>query len=79
MKAIPIATAPVGTTQIRCRSNRAHSAQHWLRRLLAGLRRWHHRHRSRAALATLDARALRDIGITSADAWHEINKPFWRS
>ncbi len=36
------------------------------------------RHRSRVALAGLDAHALRDIGITRVDAEHEANKPFWR-
>jgi uncharacterized protein YjiS (DUF1127 family) len=34
--------------------------------------------RQRRALAELDDRLLRDIGLTRADAWHEIRKPFWR-
>jgi uncharacterized protein YjiS (DUF1127 family) len=42
------------------------------------LREWHRRRRGRAQLATLDDRLLRDIGLTRADAWLEINKPFWR-
>ncbi len=37
------------------------------------------RYRSRQALAQLDARLLRDIGVTFAEAENEVNKPFWRA
>jgi uncharacterized protein YjiS (DUF1127 family) len=37
------------------------------------------RHRSRAALARLDAYILKDIGVSFAEAEHEVNKPFWRA
>ena len=40
---------------------------------------WQDRRRQRHALARLDDRMLRDIGITRGDVWREINKPFWRS
>jgi uncharacterized protein YjiS (DUF1127 family) len=46
-----------------------------VRRLLA---RWIERTRQRQALATLDDRILRDIGITRAEAMGECEKPFWR-
>jgi uncharacterized protein YjiS (DUF1127 family) len=36
------------------------------------------RARQRRALAELDDRLLRDIGITAYDAAHEAGKPFWR-
>jgi len=36
------------------------------------------RHRSRAALAGLDAYMLKDIGVSSSQAEFEANKPFWR-
>lgn len=36
------------------------------------------RGRQRRALAELDDRLLRDIGLTRTDVWHEIAKPFWR-
>jgi uncharacterized protein YjiS (DUF1127 family) len=39
---------------------------------------WIARARQRNALATLDDRMLRDIGITRYDAAHEYGKPFWR-
>jgi uncharacterized protein YjiS (DUF1127 family) len=48
-------------------------------RFAARLAQWRRRSRERAALARLDLRALRDIGLTPADAAREINKPFWRA
>ncbi len=38
---------------------------------------WLETHRQRRALARLDDRALRDIGISRADVWQEVNRPFW--
>ena len=45
-----------------------------LRSLQTALRR----QRSRGRLVELDAHALKDIGVTFADAEAEANKPFWR-
>jgi uncharacterized protein YjiS (DUF1127 family) len=45
--------------------------------LQAMLRAAWRRHRSRACLADLDARALKDIGVSFAEAEAEANKPFW--
>jgi len=42
------------------------------------LRLWQRRVRARQELAGLDARALRDIGVTPGDADRECAKPFWR-
>ena len=39
---------------------------------------WQDRRRQRHALARLDDRMLRDIGVTRCDVWREVNKPFWR-
>jgi uncharacterized protein YjiS (DUF1127 family) len=39
---------------------------------------WRARSRQRQALASLDDRLLRDIGITRGQAEHECSKPFWR-
>jgi len=39
---------------------------------------WHDRRRQRLALARLDYRMLRDIGLSYADVDREISKPFWR-
>jgi uncharacterized protein YjiS (DUF1127 family) len=38
---------------------------------------WVTRIRSRQALAELDDRLLRDVGLTRYDAARETNKPFW--
>lgn len=45
---------------------------------LALIRQWRERIRQRMQLARLDARMLRDVGITPSEAEHECNKPFWR-
>jgi uncharacterized protein YjiS (DUF1127 family) len=50
-----------------------------LRALAAAARRWPRRVRERRALAALDARMLRDIGVTPSEAAQECNKPFWRA
>ena len=48
-------------------------------RLTATLRLWQRRERERQELARLDERELRDMRVSSADVWHEIRQPFWRS
>jgi uncharacterized protein YjiS (DUF1127 family) len=47
-------------------------------RVVTALRAWRARRLGRFELARLDARMLRDIGVTPAEAWFEIQKPFWR-
>jgi len=39
---------------------------------------WIERIRQRRALAGLDERMLRDIGVTRVEAVRECEKPFWR-
>ncbi len=48
------------------------------RRIVATLVLWRARLRMRAALARVDARSLRDAGITPSQAVFEANQPFWR-
>jgi uncharacterized protein YjiS (DUF1127 family) len=48
------------------------------RTLVATLRAWHQRASSRRMLAAMDARGLRDIGISPGMADAEARKPFWR-
>jgi uncharacterized protein YjiS (DUF1127 family) len=38
---------------------------------------WAERGRQRRQLAELNDHMLRDIGLTRADAWAEVDKPFW--
>lgn len=58
-----------GTPSTHYRSNQAAQG----RRLTAI-----ERHRSRQALRHLDARLLRDIGLTEAEAIKEQRKPIWK-
>jgi uncharacterized protein YjiS (DUF1127 family) len=60
------------------RLSRRNHLPRWPARLAATIRAWRQRRASRDELARLDPRLLRDIGLTPADAWLEINKPFWR-
>jgi uncharacterized protein YjiS (DUF1127 family) len=39
---------------------------------------WRRRAKERRELSTLDARTLRDLGLSASDINFEINKPFWR-
>lgn len=45
--------------------------------LRAKLNDWRVRRKTRAHLASLDDRALRDIGLSRYDAYKEAEKPFW--
>ena len=47
------------------------------RRIVGTLRLWLRRIREREALRQLGPRELRDIGITPADVYWEIKRPFW--
>lgn len=47
-------------------------------RVLATVFAWRERARQRRDLMALDARELRDIGLSRADAEAEGSKPFWR-
>ncbi len=40
---------------------------------------WQERDRQRHALAQLDARMLKDIGLSRADVALELRKPFWQA
>jgi uncharacterized protein YjiS (DUF1127 family) len=42
------------------------------------LQLWCRRERERGELARMSEAELHDIGVTSADRWTEINKPWWR-
>jgi uncharacterized protein YjiS (DUF1127 family) len=46
--------------------------------LVALLAQWQQRARDRALLREMDARALRDLGLTRADVLVEADKPSWR-
>ncbi|MDY7572099.1 hypothetical protein CJU80_04090 [Pseudomonas fragi] len=47
-------------------------------RALANLMLWQRRISSRHQLARLDSRLLADAGISEAQRYEELSKPFWR-
>ena len=47
-------------------------------RVLSTLSIWQRRIASRNELARLDTRMLADAGITEAQRYQEMHKPFWR-
>lgn len=46
--------------------------------VLAILSLWMQRYQQRKQLAQLDARLLRDVGLSHEQVRAEINKPFWK-
>jgi uncharacterized protein YjiS (DUF1127 family) len=40
---------------------------------------WRRRARERRELASLDARTLHDLGLSTGEVQFEASKPFWRS
>ncbi|AYG48042.1 DUF1127 domain-containing protein (plasmid) [Pseudomonas sp. Leaf58] len=50
----------------------------WYTRLLQTLNRWRSNVHNRRILAQLDARLLRDCGISETERQAELSKPFWR-
>lgn len=69
--------------QTQCTSRAAPLAFAPRRRLFAELialiKEWRRRARSRRELAALCDRCLRDMGATRYDADMEMRKPFWRA
>jgi uncharacterized protein YjiS (DUF1127 family) len=49
----------------------------WTKRAIELVLGWQEVSRQRRALLQLDARLLKDIGATRADAEHEASRPFW--
>ncbi len=49
----------------------------WLRAAAAQLRRWWQLAEQRQRLGMLDEAALKDLGLSRADAQHESERPFW--
>ncbi|WP_431855152.1 DUF1127 domain-containing protein [Azospirillum sp.] len=50
----------------------------WIAAAVATLKAWAGRRRQRRALAMLDERLLKDVGLSAEDAAEESRKPFWR-
>ena len=41
-------------------------------------RRWRDRARHRTEVARMSDREIHDIGVSRAQLWREVTKPFWR-
>ncbi len=50
----------------------------YLARLKNQYQLWQFRAEGRKNLAKMDARLLKDIGLTESDRLQEISKPFWK-
>lgn len=48
-----------------------------LTRLARAVDTWRRRHKSSMQCARIDTRVLRDLGISDAQRFIEVNKPFW--
>ena len=48
-------------------------------RAVGTLLTWQERDRQRRALAQLDARMLKDVGLSQAEVAMELRKPFWHA
>lgn len=74
-------------TKVQCTAGKSNPRSHFhrftavyqlLETELTRLQCWRNRARERRMLLKLDSTALKDIGISRADAVHEADKPFWR-
>ena len=48
-------------------------------RMVDTINTWNRRHKTRRQFARVERRILRDVGISEADRFIEINKPFWEA
>lgn len=55
----------------------AASLGHSLRQIPQRLLRWHELGQQRRALAALGDSALKDLGLSRADIYNEVERPFW--
>lgn len=51
----------------------------WFFRIAETVVIWNRRYRTRRQFAAVDSRILKDCGISEADRFIEINKPFWEA
>ncbi|MFP3923784.1 DUF1127 domain-containing protein [Pseudomonas sp. W5-36] len=57
--------------------SRVFAPKHWWRGFVAQVARWRRLHQQRVELATLSDDALKDLGLSRADLYEEMQRPFW--
>jgi len=58
---------------------RARRRAEWVARIRRLARTWHERYRTRQEFARVEPRILKDCGISEAERFIEVNKPFWEA
>lgn len=66
---------PILSSRLSLRSAAASSVQP---QIAGRVHKWLELRRSRSALARLDTRMLKDIGVSELDAQTECDRPFWQ-
>lgn len=56
---------------------RALPRKDWIANAFRGVETWKLRHKTRRHLAAVEARVLKDVGISEAQRFIESSKPFW--
>jgi uncharacterized protein YjiS (DUF1127 family) len=57
--------------------SRQFAPERWWKAAAAQIARWWRLHRERVELATLSDDALKDMGLSRADVYEEMERPFW--
>jgi uncharacterized protein YjiS (DUF1127 family) len=57
--------------------SRQFAPERWWKAALEQIARWRKLHRERVELATLSDDALKDMGLSRADVYEEMERPFW--
>ncbi|MFL6624498.1 MAG: DUF1127 domain-containing protein [Sulfurifustis sp.] len=69
----------IRTVDFEAAASRPPASSNPFGRVVATLGEWRTRTRQRAQLAKLDSALRRDLGLSDADIWRELRKPFWRA
>ncbi|HKJ51747.1 MAG TPA: hypothetical protein VKB27_09585 [Gammaproteobacteria bacterium] len=72
-------TATLGHSAVVDARRRALRLIDLFNRLIETVDLWKRRYRERQQFANVDARTLRDCGISESARFIEINKPFWEA
>ncbi|MEN4751351.1 MULTISPECIES: DUF1127 domain-containing protein [Pseudomonas] len=57
--------------------SRESAPERWWKSAVAQVARWRKLHHQRVELAALSDDALKDMGLSRADVYEEVERPFW--